>query len=184
MKKYLEQLVVSEPNWCVPATLEMVLKHHGIDTFSQHEIAKQLDIVSASDEVEHKRWGAQIKENTLNDFFVANMIPLHEEFIPIWHFMDDYFMAEKIQELLKSNISIVCGYNYTWLYGNKEDTFQHVSIIVNVLLQNDQICLLDPGPKNAGYKTVKSEDLFYAIRAARDGLWCIQPLPKDSAKDL
>jgi len=113
MKKYVEQIVISEPNWCVPAVLEMVLKHFGIDTFSQHEIAKQLDIVPATDEVEHKKWGAQIKEDTLNDFFNANRIPLHEEFIPIGHFMDDYFMVEKIQELLKRNISVICGYNYT-----------------------------------------------------------------------
>lgn len=173
MKKYLEQLVISEPNWCVPAVLEMVLKHHGIDTFSQQDIAKQLNIVPATDESEHKKWGAQIKENTLNIFFDANMIPLHEEFISIGHFLDDYFMIEKIQELLENNISIVCGYNYTWLYGNREDTFQHVSIITEVLSHGNEVCLLDPGPKAAGYKTVKAEDLYYAIRAAKDGLWCI-----------
>ena len=172
MKKYLEQIVVSKPNWCVPAVIEMVLKHHGIDTFSQQDIAKQFNIVPATDEVEHKKWGAQIKENTLNDFFSANLIPLHEEFIPIGHFMDDYFMVEKIQELLENDVSVVCGYNYTWLYGNQEDTFQHVSIIIEVLSKNE-LCILVPGPKNAGYKIVKTEDLYYAIRAAKDGLWCI-----------
>lgn len=173
MKKYLEQLVISEPNWCVPAVLEMVLKHHGIDTFSQQDIAKQLNVVCATDEVEHKNWGAQIKVNTLNNFFAANMIPLHEEYIPIKHFIDDYFMTEKIQELLENDISIVCGYNYTWLYGNREDTFQHVSIITEVISEGNEVCLLDPGPKDAGYKTVKAGDLYCAISAARDGLWCI-----------
>lgn len=173
MKRYLERLVISEPNWCVPAVLEMVLKHHGIDTFSQQDIAKQLSIVPATDEVEHKKWGAQIKENTLNDFFEVNMIPLHEKYIPIGYFIDDYFMIEKIQELLENNTSIICGYNYTWLYGNREDTFQHVSIITEVLTHGNEVCLLDPGPKDAGYKTVKVEDLYYAIRAAKDGLWCI-----------
>ena len=172
MKKYLEQIVVSKPNWCVPAVLEMVLMHYGIDTFSQQDIAKQFNIVPATDEVEHNKWGAQIKDNTLNDFFKTNKIPLHEEFIPITHFMDDYFMVEKIQELLDNDVTVVCGYNYTSLYGNREDTFQHVSIIIEVLSLNE-LCILDPGPKNAGYKNVKSEDLYYAIRAAKDGLWCI-----------
>lgn len=177
MKKYLEQLVISEPNWCVPAVLEMVLKHHRVDTFSQYEIARQLDIVPATDEIEHQKWGAQIRGTTINDFFRANMIPLHEEFIPINRFADECCMIEKIQELLTRNVSVICGYNYTWLYGKQEDTFQHVSIITDVMPQKDQICLLDPGPKDAGYKAVRAEDLFYAIRAACDGLWCIHPLP-------
>lgn len=172
MKKYLEQIVVSKPNWCVPAALEMVLRHHGIYTFSQQDIANQFNIVPATNEVEHRKWGVQIKDNTLNDFFKANTIPLHEEFIPIGHFMDDYLMVDKIQELLKNDVSIICGYNYTWLFGNREDTFQHVSIITEVLSINE-LCILDPGPKKAGYKTVMTDDLYYAIRAANDGLWCI-----------
>ena len=173
MKKYLEQIIISEPNWCVPAVLEMVLRHYGINTLSQQDIAEQLEIVPATDKIEHKKWGTQIKENTVNEFFEANKIPLHESFIPIGHFMDDYFMIDKIQGLLEKDITVVCGYNYTWLYGNQEDSFQHVSIITEILERGNKVCLLDPGPKGAGYKIVKAEDLFYAIRAAQDGLWCI-----------
>ena len=69
MKKYVDQIVISEPNWCVPAVMEMVLKHNGIGMFSQWDIAKQLDITPAKDEVDHKKWGAQIRKETLNDFF-------------------------------------------------------------------------------------------------------------------
>lgn len=173
MKKYLERIIISEPNWCVPAVLEMVLRHYGINTLSQQDIAKQLDIVPATDEVEHRKWGTQIKENTINVFFEVNKIPLHENFIPIGHFMDDYFMVDKIRELLEKDITVVCGYNYTWLYGDREDSFQHVSIVTEILERGNEICLLDPGPEKAGYKVVKAEDLFYAIRAAKDGLWCI-----------
>jgi len=149
MKKYVEQIVIAKPNWCVPAVLEMVLTHHGIKSLSQAEIAEQLDIVPAEEAIDHKKWGAQIKNNK-----------------------DDFFLEEEIRKLLKTNISIICGFNYTWLYGNKEDAFQHVSIIVDVL-QGSEILLLDPGPRDAGYKTVKIQDLFYAIKAAQDGLWCI-----------
>ena len=58
------------------------------------------------------------------------------------------------------------------LYGNQEDTFQHVSIITEVM-PNNELRLLDPGPRDAGYKNVNAEDLYYAIKAAHDGLWCI-----------
>lgn len=172
MKKYVEQLVIAKPNWCVPAALEMVLIHHGIKTLSQAEIAEQLDIVSAEENVDHKKWGAQIKKNTINNFFETMSIQLHENFLSINYFQDDFFLEEEIQKLLKNNISIICGFNYTWLFGNKEDTFQHVSIIVDIL-QDSKVLLLDPGPRDAGYKTVKIQDLFYAIKAAKDGLWCI-----------
>lgn len=172
MKKYVEQIVIAKPNWCVPAVLEMVLTHHGIKSLSQAEIAEQLDIVPAEEAIDHKKWGAQIKNNTINDFFKANSIQLHENYLPINCIQDDFFLEEEIRKLLKTNISIICGFNYTWLYGNKEDTFQHVSINVDVL-QGSEILLLDPGPRDAGYKTVKIQDLFYAIKAAQDGLWCI-----------
>lgn len=68
MKKYVEQIVIAKPNWCVPAVLEMVLTHHGIKSLSQAEIAEQLDIVPAEEAIDHKKWGAQIKNNTINDF--------------------------------------------------------------------------------------------------------------------
>lgn len=45
-------------------------------------------------------------------------------------------------------------------------------IIVGLSEDKETIDILDPGPKNAGYKTVKSSDLFYAIKANHDGLWC------------
>ena len=37
MKKYVEQIVIAKPNWCVPAVLEMVLTHHGIKSLSQRQ---------------------------------------------------------------------------------------------------------------------------------------------------
>lgn len=68
MKRYVEEIVIAKPNWCVPAVLEMLLIHCGIKTLSQTEIAEQLDIVPAEGKIDHKKWGAQIKNNTINDF--------------------------------------------------------------------------------------------------------------------
>ena len=173
MKKYVDQIVISQTNWCVPATLEMVLKHHGIDLLSQEDIAKQLDIVAVTDGVPQQKWGAQIKENTLNDFFYANKIQLHEKYIPINHFIDEFFMIEELQKLLDCGVTVICGYNYTSLYGKGEDSFQHVSIITGIEEGGRRVQLLDPGPRSAGYRVVKAETLFYAIKDAKDGLWCI-----------
>ncbi|OUO37945.1 C39 family peptidase [Flavonifractor sp. An306] len=175
MKKYVINNVIAEQNWCVPATLEMVLKHFGFMDITQYDIAKQLIIVSDQECIDHKKWGAQIKTNTLNNFFSKNHIPLIEEYIPISHFIDDFFMIDKLEELLAKGITVVCGFNYTYLYSSREDTFQHVSIITEVVKGGREVTLLDPGPKDAGYKTVRAEDLFLAIQAAGDGLWCIKP---------
>ena len=171
--KYLEKVVISKPNYCVPATLEMVLKHNNIMSITQDDIAVQLQIIPAEENVVPEMWGAQIKDNTINDFFVSNGIALREKYIPISHFMDEFFLADKISELLLKNVSIICGYNYSWLYGNHKDSYRHVSIIVGISLDNKTVELLDPGPKNAGYNTVRIDTLFDAIKAGHDGLWCI-----------
>lgn len=174
MKEYVSNRIIAEPNWCVPATLEMVLNHYGIKDITQYDIANQLNIITDDDTTDHKKWGTQIDDNTFNDFFVNNNISLVENYISIGQFMDDYFMVEKMEELLSEGITIICGFNYTWLYGNGEDTFQHVSIVTEILNRGNDVILLDPGPKGAGYRTVKSNDLYYAIRASYDGLWCIR----------
>lgn len=175
MKNYVEKCVKARPNFCVPAVLEMVLQHYGISGFSQDDIAKQLNIFDADDNVDHRMWGAQIGNDTLNIFFATNHIQLEESYIPINHIIDDLFMGEIIKNKLSQNSSIICGYTYTWLFGSCEDTYGHVSIIVEYDEISNQIVLLDPGPKESGYKKVHAEDLFRAIKEAKDGLWCISP---------
>lgn len=177
MIQYTTDVIVAQPNYCVPAVLEMVLNHYGIFSFTQFDIAQQLNIVPANDNVDPKLWGAHISDNTLNHFFTQKGIALREHFTSIHNFMDEDFMVTEIASLLSKGISIICGYNYTWLFGNKEDCFGHVSIIVGISDNGKMVDLLDPGPKNAGYKTVPSYDLFSAIKARHDGLWCIQQVP-------
>lgn len=173
MNNYVLSPVVAKQNYCVPAVLQMVLEHYNIQGFDQDRIATNLSIVNDDDDIEHVKWGTQIEKDTINNFFLSNQINLQENFISINQFMDDYFMSNKIKDLLQNNMSIICGYNYTWLFGDREDTYRHVSIIVDIDMKAEKILLLDPGPENAGYKYVFAEKLFYAIRAGKDGLWCI-----------
>ena len=173
MEKYIEETVISKPNYCVPATLEMVLKHHGVFSLTQDDIASQLQIIPNEEYVDPVMWGAQIRKDTINDFFFFFFIALHETYIPINHIIDEYMLAEKVISLLNENITIICGYNYSYLYGNHESTYRHVSIIVGISTDYSNVTLLDPGPKNAGYNTVRIDSLFDAIKAGKDGLWCI-----------
>lgn len=167
--------IVAKPNFCVPAVLQMVLKHFGVKEMTQDEIASQLFITPDRNDVEHINWGARIENDTLNIFFQNNGLELQEKYISINQFMDSSFLIDKLQELIQKQVSIICGYNYTWLFGDREDTFRHVSIVVDVFLNEDKVLLLDPGPKDAGYKYVSADKLFYAIKAGKDGLWCITP---------
>lgn len=173
-QSYIKNLVIAKQNYCVPASVLMVLHHYGIYEFTQEMIADNLSITPIDDKIDHKLWGAHINKNTLNTFFEKNGIDLTETFLGINTFMDEWFMSEKIDELRSNDVSIICGYNYTHLFGNKEDTFGHVSVIISVSKDKKTIDILDPGPKNAGVKTVSSSDLFYAIKARNDGLWCIK----------
>lgn len=176
MKKFVSEIVIAKQNYCVPATMQMVLEHFGILGYTQDIIAEQLVIVSDNDNINHTKWGTQIKSDTLNDFFKKNQIKLHERYLHISNFMDDYFLGEKILELLKENKVIICGYNYTWLYSNCEDSYRHVSIIVDFDPIVDTVVLLDPGPREYGYKKVKLDRLYVSIKAANDGLWCIEKM--------
>lgn len=60
MKPYTDDVVVAQPNYCVPAVMEMVLKHHSISSFSQDDIAQQLNIAPSDDDIDPKLWGTQI----------------------------------------------------------------------------------------------------------------------------
>lgn len=166
--------MIAKRNFCVPAVLQMLLEHHGIHGFSQERIAEQLVIIPDDNDIDHSTWGTQITNNTLNCFFKNNNIPLRERFIRSNIFIDEFYFEDEICELLKSNFSIICGFNYTTLFGNSEDTYRHVSIITDV--NKGIITLLDPGPKNSGYKEVSSYKLLQAINMAKDGLWCITSL--------
>ncbi len=170
----LYEQVIAKRNMCVPAVLQMVLKRFGI-VMDQTSISEQLGIVPDNDSNNPKIWGTHIYDNTLNDFFQNNSICLRENYIPINHFMDSVFLLDKLNELLPKETAIICGYNYSWLFGDKEDVFQHVSIIIDVNEDKNEVVLLDPGPKDYGVKSVSADKLYDAIREAHDGLWCIYP---------
>lgn len=141
MNNYLFEPIIAKKNMCVPAVLQMVLHHFGVD-IDQTIISEQFNIVPDNDFNNPKVWGTHIYDDTLNEFFQKNSINLKEKYIPINHFMDSIFFVDELKEMLTKEIVIICGYNYTWLFGNKEDVFQHVSIVVDVFENKNEIILL------------------------------------------
>lgn len=168
------EMVIAEPNYCVPAVLEMVLKHYDITSLTQNDIASQLIVIPADNDVDHEMWGTLIGRDSINRFFANNDLPLYEEFVSINYFMDEMDLTDKIEILLERNVTIICGYNYSRLYEEDYDIFRHVSIIVSISQDKKEIELLDPGPVNAGFKMVQAYSLFGAIKDGHDGLWCIR----------
>lgn len=162
----------AEPFFCVPAVLESVLKYYGYLSLSQKEISEQF-IINTDMCTKQNTWGLTIRENDLNKFFCKNNIKLKEEFYSIRLFYDEYEMLKLIESKIKTAV-VICGYNHSALYGNRLSNYNHVSIIDSTF--EDLIFILDPGPKNYGKNCVTLEKLYYAIKVAQDGLWCILPL--------
>lgn len=171
--KYVNNLVVAKPDYCVPAVLQMVLEHYGI-LMSQDEIANSLNIIKSDEDGDPNKWGAQIGINTFNEFFTEKNIALEEETIKSSHIFDTDDFCDEIEKRISKKESIICGYTYTWLFGEKDDVFKHVSIIVDINISEEKIVLIDPGPKDPGVKEVDAYRLFQAMKQAKAGLWIIK----------
>ena len=166
------KIVKSKEFYCVPASLETILVRYGINNWDQNRIAEYFSI-NTDYSSPQAIWGSIIKKDDINAFFINNSIGLREEFISVMRFVDEYFMVELIKKMLDAEISVICGYNYSSLFGDKKGDWGHVSIATNISDNFRNIELADPGPKYFGYKWVDACDLFNAIKARNDGLWCM-----------
>lgn len=183
LNKKQYELVVAENYLCVPAVLETLLKSEGHRDIDKYRIANYLGVVlppsvhypqvinctfSAASNLQ----GIKICRDTLNCFFSAFDLPLHEEYLNVRMIGHDLF-SEYIFDILSSGKHIICGYEYFSLHGLSGKYVGHVSMIVNLNLRSERIALLNPGPKEPGFEIVSSYMLYRAISIAKDGLWVI-----------
>jgi hypothetical protein len=118
-------------------------------------------------------FGTRIKDNELNQFFVDFNLPLIEEYKSISLFQDWEFYDKVLQEL-ENGCHLICGFSYGILFGqSKMIDIGHASIITKVIDRN-HFEILDPGPKEAGFKVVDYYKLYSAIRTKKDGVWIIK----------
>ncbi len=164
-------VVIAKPYCCVPAALEIALRYYGYDSWPQGRLAKELMTNLDPTALEENR-GTDLRGNKLNIFFERNNINLRENYTHINLFLDEFDMLDYLVDTLDENV-ILCGYDYYSLFDTGEGCARHVSIIVNINVENRSIQLLDPGPKDYGQKWVDAAKLFDAIRKAKDGFSCI-----------
>ena len=180
--KIEDSLIVAKPYLCVPAILETTLKYYGIFNFDQEKIASNFEIFVPPnfnsrkpyyhETIDSNKWGIVLKDYSINTFFRNNSIPLRETFISIYTIYDEFNMKDLIEEMLKIDSVMICGYNYSAVFGENDSDIGHVSIIKGLKKGYEDIILLDPGPKNPGLKSVNSYDLYNAIKRKKDGI-CI-----------
>lgn len=159
------------PGYCVLASLEMVLRYYGYVEWDQYKLACYFPTKTAGDEPENE-WGTHIEQDAINRFFKKNEIALHETYTPINTIMDEYDLFQKCRSILEDGV-IICGYNYCELFGGGKHSYNHASVITQVI-DIDTVEIIDPGPKDSGKKRVLFENLYQAIKVVPDGLWCIR----------
>jgi hypothetical protein len=178
-------LVKAEPNLCVPAVLETVLKFYGIDCFDQHDLASffTVHVPSHTKQVEKnividdnpRNWGIIIENNGINRLFRRLHIPLKEKYFSISKIIDEVSFEETLNSILDNGNIAICGYNHSALYGRNDGEFRHVSIIASLDKDSEEVIIADPGPEGYGMQRVKIENLFFSTRRAGDGIWEIGP---------
>ena len=183
-KKY--DNTIAENYFCVPAVLETVIKSEGYHNIDKYSIAEYFGVtlpshhgsliknINYSDKAEEL--GIVLKTDSINKFFNSFNIALIENYVK-YSIVDRDFFVDFIRDVLLSGKHIICGFEYYSLYDKTNSTTKdyagHVSIVFNVDLEKNTIFLLDPGPRLPGVHAVLSDDLYYSISKANDGLWVI-----------
>lgn len=176
--------IKSKPFLCVASLLQIIIKTELNIDFDQNEIGnyfgvyvpldysgKLSNIVRTSDK---SKWGIIITKNEVNNFFKKNNLPLREQYLDI-SLYEDWSFEEEIKSLLNNNVNLICGFDYGYLLNNYKPSFiGHVALLLSISENcRDSFKIYDPGPKEPGVKTVKSIELYNAIRLKRNGIWKI-----------
>lgn len=175
--------IIAEQYLCVPTCLSVIIKAMCDTNISQYTIANYFGVNIPFGETvpgvsnlikteDSSKFGVEIKNNEVNSLFDFFNLPLFERYQSAFNiYPEDFpFLVKKI--LSQSN-SIICGFNYSYLYDYEESKIGHVSIITNVSDDMTTIELLDPGPNDFGLKCVSADKLYNAIRMKHNGLWII-----------
>lgn len=168
--------IQAKKEYCFPAVIEILLKFYGYCDIDQCVIAQKLCELTGQDATSFIQDGLQIRPGTLNTFFEENNFKLKEQYISCSKIYDEYDFECKLKEQCEQDSFIICGYNYSWLFDKRCGTANHVSVICSVNSESEKITIFDPGPEDYGHKEVKIDDLWYALKIARAGIWCVQPL--------
>lgn len=180
-----KKLEVAEPYQCVPAVLSIIFEELVKVKIPTSEIASHFTInVSKSffekanlignikyQISEPKDFGIVLNRDSINNLLRSLNLPLKEIYIP-YTYLDELSFSDLLGDYLAKGNGIVVGYDYGLLNNGIKNQVGHASLISKVINWN-LVELYDPGPEEYGYKDVKVDDLFEAIKAKEDGVWII-----------
>lgn len=179
---------LAHPYLCVCALLEMIIRSSCNNGLRQVEIANYFGINAPRGFLCHgvdninytddpSKWGVIVRDNDINRLFYDYDIPLVESFISI-NLFEDWSFEDKLDELLRSNAHLICGYAvHSDTASKTSQAIGHAVLILQVEqtggLERD-IMVYDPGPAPSGQRRIRGHRLFADVKARRDGIWVIR----------
>lgn len=175
--------IIAKDYLCFNALLEMIVSDiNSSSHFSQVEFAEifgitvpkgiQVPIKNVQYSNDVAQCGTNVCVDTINDFFRNNLIPLKLSYISASYF-DEITFGDIIFEKSKKSY-IVFAFCYGLLYDESQNNdVGHVVLLEKIDTETDTIQIYDPGPRNHGSKTVKVDDMVYAMKR-RGGVYLFE----------
>lgn len=153
------------------------------DLFNQYSLAEIFGITLPVDAVLPVRnvtysdcprdYGVHINERKLNDFFINTGIPINVSYYKASPYEDNPIDAFGNDELRK-NKYIIYTYSYGSLYHEPQNReVGHVALLDKVIAERT-IIIYDPGPRNAGIKSVDRIDMYEAMCERNAGIYVFE----------
>ena len=150
--------------------------------FDDSELTEQgvTNIRHSSDSVQ---WGITPVVDEINTVLASVNVLLDCRFEPISRFQDWEF-EDRVTTLTKSGQFPIVGFDYC-LAGEvapagevPPDSVGHCAVVVNIhnFMGRTLAEIYDPGPKQAGFRTVDAYSLYRACRRRHGGIWSLAPI--------
>lgn len=163
---YSYQPIRSRPFYCVPACLEIIFRAINISV-SQEYFGERIGVDSSSNE--DLSLGAKIELENLNK--ITQSLGLIEYIFTYIRSveLEEWMFEEKVERLLKDGSHIVCTLSAGKLHNNSTDFELGHAVIVRKL-ESGIAEIIDPGPKDFGFREITLQHLYLASRYREGGL--------------
>lgn len=167
------EYIKSENYLCFATILEMILKDSGIHRLTRFDIVEELGIMLPSTARKLVKnayysdnqfdWGIRIDTEKLNLFFQKNRISFQAEYI---YATPCTMIKEEVEKW--SQCYVIFLFSYGELISDSElQEVGHAALFID-MRDSQNVCIYDPGPKDAGEKIVnccKLEEAMYQRNA-------------------
>lgn len=181
--EYVEQ----EEFCCVGATIEMILRRHGIKEFAQEDICCELGLyilpgyrsvdcaVTIPKTVGSIFMGMPIRHipGGINNFFLRHNLPFLEFFISVKEIPDVKTLKDLLASFYEADYDMFVSYKFEW----QGEEFVHVGAVDEVC--EDRVVLVDTDGLEDGWKVVEMqyEELLQRMKEVRGGVHVIRRIP-------